>query len=147
QTGVEAEFADLVAKLPSFERVYRTGEYEARYCPEHIAVICSPDTFSSGWTLMYYLKKAGALVVGTPSSQGPNCYGDILPFTLKHSGLSGIVSQKRFEYFPDEPKAIVLRPDYPLSYEKLAEYDFDPSAEIRYALEVLDTLDRESDGE
>ena len=140
QTGAEVEFEALVARLPSFERVYRTGEYEARYCPEHVVVICSPDTFSSGWTLMYYLKKAGALVVGTPSSQGPNCFGDILSFTLKHSGLSGIVSQKRFEYFPDDPKATVLKPDYPLSYEKLAEYDFDPNAEIRYALEVLDKL-------
>ncbi|UCC29514.1 MAG: hypothetical protein JSU86_15085 [Phycisphaerales bacterium] len=140
QTGVEAEFEALVARLPSFERAYRTGEYEARYCPEHVVVICSPDTFSSGWTLMYYLKEAGALVVGTPSSQGPNCFGDILSFTLKHSGLSGIVSQKRFEYYPDDPKATVLKPDYPLSYEKLAEYDFDPNAEIRYALEVLDKL-------
>jgi hypothetical protein len=141
QTGVEAEFQALVAKVPSFERVYRTGEYDGRYCPKHVVVICSPDTFSSGWTLMYYLTKAGALVVGTPSSQGPNCYGDVLSFTLAHSGLSGIVSQKRFEYFPDDPNATILEPDYPLSYEKLAEYDFDPNAEIRFALEVLDKLD------
>ena len=141
--GWEAKFKALVARLPSFERVYRTGEYEARYCPEHVVVICSPNTFSSGWTLMYYLKKAGALIVGTPSAQGPNCFGDILSFTLKHTGQSGIVSQKRFEYFPpDDPNATVLKPDYPLSYEKLAEYDFDPNAEIRYALEVLDKLDK-----
>jgi hypothetical protein len=138
---IKAEFEDFVGKMPSFERLYRTGEYDARYCPKYVVVICSPNTFSSGWTLMYYLKRAGALLVGTPSSQGSNCYGDVLPFTLTHSGLSGVVSQKRFEYFPDDPTATVLRPDYPLSYEKLAEYDFDPNAEIRYAIQVLDKLD------
>ena len=129
--------------MPTFEALYKTGKYDGYYCPKHVVVLCSPDTFSSGWTLMYYLHQAGAKIVGTPSSQGPNCFGEITSFELEHSGLSGNISQKRFEYFPvDSKHARVLMPDYLLTYDKLASYHFDRHAEILYALEVLDELDR-----
>ena len=40
--------------------------------------------------------------------------------------------------FPDDPEmGKVLRPHYPLTYEKLAEYNFDPNAEVLYALELV----------
>lgn len=141
--GAEAEFDELTSRMPTFGALCRTGEHDGYYCPKHVVVLCSPETFSSGWTLMYYLHMAGAKTVGTPSSQGPNCFGDIMSFDLEHSKLSGIVSQKRFEYFPDDPeRGRVLMPDYPLTYAKLAGYDFDPDAELLHALEVLDELDR-----
>ncbi len=139
---VRHEIESLYAKLPTFASLYQDDAYSGHYCPRHVVVLCSADTFSSGWTLMYYLKRAGALIVGTPSSQGPNCYGDVLSFTLEHSGVTGIVSQKRFEYFPDDPQASLLKPDHTLSYEKLAEHAFDPNTEILFALDVLDTLDK-----
>jgi hypothetical protein len=141
--GVEAEFDELTSRMPTFGALCKKGEFDGYYRPKHVVVLCTPDTFSSGWTLMYYLYRAGAKIVGTPSSQGPNCFGDIMSFDLEHSGLSGIVSQKRFEYFPGDPeRSRVLMPDYLLTYEKLAGYDFDPNAELLYALEVLDELDR-----
>ena len=141
--GAEAEFEELPSRMPTFGALCKTGEYDGYYCPKHVVVLCSPDTFSSGWTLMYYLYMAGAKIVGTPSSQGPNCFGDIIGFELTHSGLSGNVSQKRFEYFPDDPeRSRVLMPDYPLTYEKLAGYDFDSNAELLCAVAVLDKLDR-----
>ncbi|MFC2103741.1 hypothetical protein ACFLS4_00120 [Bacteroidota bacterium] len=87
--------------------------------------------------MMYYLYRAGAKLVGTPSSQSGNCYGDILNFELKHSKLTGNVSHKKFIYFPDdEEKGRVLKPHYMLSYDKLASYNFDLNAEILYAIEL-----------
>lgn len=145
---IKHELEALYGKLPTFAACYRDDVYDGHYCPRHIVVLCSPETFSSGWTLMYYLKQAGAIVVGTPSSQAPNCFGDCLGFELTRSGLSGIVSQKRFEYFPGDPeRGRLLVPDYPLSYDQLAEFGFDPNAEILLALEVLNALDRENGGE
>jgi hypothetical protein len=37
---------------------------------------------------------------------------------------------------PDSELATVLPVHYPLTYEKLASYDFDPNAWLRYALEI-----------
>lgn len=72
------------------------------------------------------------------SAQAGNCFGDTMGFTLKNSGLSGTVSRKYFESFPDDPeKGRILMPDYPLTYEKLAAYGFDRNAEILYALEIF----------
>jgi hypothetical protein len=40
--------------------------------------------------------------------------------------------------FPDDSElARVLPVHYPLTYEKLASYDFDPNAEYLYALALL----------
>ncbi|UCE60993.1 MAG: ankyrin repeat domain-containing protein [Phycisphaerales bacterium] len=144
---IAREFRQEVAGTPTFERLYKTGKYDGYYSPQYVVVLCSPRTFSSGWTMMHYLFRAGALIVGTPSSQGPNCFGSLFPFTFTHSRLSGTVSHMRFEYFPnDTPEAQVLRPHYPLSYDKLAEYEFDPNAEILFALEVIEKLERADAG-
>jgi hypothetical protein len=39
--------------------------------------------------------------------------------------------------FPDDPDRRVLPVHYPMTYEKLAKYDFDPNAEVLYVLELL----------
>ena len=129
--------------MPTFDDEYRSGRYSGYYRPEHVVVLCSPGTFSAGFTLMRRLVQGGAIVVGTPSAQAGNCFGDIMNFTLKNSGLPGSVSRKYFEDFPDDPeRGRLLKPDYVLPYRKLAECRFDSNAEIRYALEVLDALDK-----
>jgi hypothetical protein len=134
---VAEEFERFVAQVPTFAAVYKSGAHEAYYCPPNVIVLCAPGTFSSGYTLMHYLYRAGATAVGTPSSQSGNCFGDTIGFELEHSGLSGTVSHKRFEYFPeDSEKGRVLEPQYPLTYDKLAAYDFDRHAAILYALDI-----------
>ncbi len=58
--------------------------------------------------------------------------------TLKHSELGFIVSHKYFEYYPDDPETgRLLKPDFPLTYERLAGYGFDPRATILYALDII----------
>jgi hypothetical protein len=125
-------------EMPTFWEVYQQGTYSGYYRPEKIIVLCSPFTFSSGFNLMTALYKLGALVVGTPSAQAGNNFGDSMPFTLKHSGINGFVSHKRVITFPDDAeKGNCLMPDVLLTYEKLASYGFDPNAELRLAMEVL----------
>ena len=97
-----AVFEDYVRMMPTFDAEYRSEKYSACYRPEHVVVICSPGTFSAGYTLMRRLAQAGAIVVGTPSAQAGNCFGDIMNFNLKNSGLPGSVSRKYFEDFPGD---------------------------------------------
>lgn len=127
-----------ISRMPTFAAECATGEYGGHHRPDEILVLCSTGTFSSGFTLMHYLYRLGATLVGSTSAQAGNCFGDIVPFELRHSGLAGHVSHKRFEYFPEDPeKGRALRPHYELTYEKLASYGFDLNAEMLYALEVL----------
>ena len=138
---VSREFRSFAEKMPTFYSEWQIGEHDGYYKPENVFVLSSAGTFSSGFTMLSYLSRAGATVVGVPSSQGGNCYGDILSFTLRNSGLGFNVSHKYFELYPaDRAKGGVLMPDYLLTYEKLAKYDFDPDAAIFYTLDIIDHL-------
>jgi len=122
----------------TFKTEYQSENYDGYYCPEKVIVLCSPNTFSSGFSMMQYLYRAGAVLVGTPSGQAANCFGNIIPFTLKYSLLNGYISIKKFTYFHDNPeKGRLLRPDYELTYEKLVSYGFDKNAGVIYALELV----------
>jgi hypothetical protein len=137
-TSDTADLRKSLQKMPTFWNVYQQGSYGGYYRPKKIVVLCSPFTFSSGFNLMTALYKLGALVVGTPSAQAGNNFGDSLPFTLEHSGINGFVSHKKVITFPDDSeKGNCLMPDVLLTYKKLASYSFDPNAELRLALEVL----------
>jgi hypothetical protein len=126
-----------VCKMPSFEEEYRSGKYEGYYLPANVMVLSSPRTFSSGYTMMYYLFKAGAKIVGTPSAQAGNCFGEPVDFELKYSKLTGTISHKQYINFHDNPEmGQVLRPHFPLTYDKLKSYAFDPNAEILLALDL-----------
>jgi hypothetical protein len=136
QIKTEFELGEL-DKMPTFAVEYRSGKYEGHYLPANVMVLISPQTFSSGYTLMYYLFRAGAKIVGTPSAQAGNCFGEPLSFQLQHSGLTGTISHKQFVNFHEDPEmGRVLRPHFPMTYEKLRSYDFDPNAEILLALDV-----------
>jgi hypothetical protein len=142
EAATEAEVAKMMetfaSNMPTFHQEYESGRYSGYYLPENVIVLCSPQTFSAGYTLMYYLHQAGALIAGTPSAQAGNCFGDAMGFDLKHSGLHFTVSHKYFELFPgNEQKGRLLLPDYPMTYDILSKYDFDPNAEILYMLDRL----------
>ncbi|MGQ9579259.1 MAG: S41 family peptidase [Candidatus Aminicenantales bacterium] len=122
---------------PTFFEEYSSGRYAGYYRPPKIIIVTSPFTYSSGYHLASTFSKLGALVVGVPSGQAGNCFGDTLFFKLNNSAISGAVSFKRFLEYPDDPeRGKMLRPDYELTYDKLAAYGFDPNAEILLALEI-----------
>jgi hypothetical protein len=127
---------------PTFYAEYESGTYGGYYRPERILVLVTSETFSSGFTMAKYLYLAGATLVGTPSAQSSNCFGELLWWTLDHTKIKGGVSDAYYNDFPDDPEVgRVLPVHYPLTYEKLASYDFDPNAEYLYALELLPELE------
>jgi len=137
--AVRERFLRMFAQMPSFYALFRTRHQEAAYRPERIVVLCSNATQSSGFDLMTNLYRLGALIVGVPSSQAGNGFGDIRRFELTHSKLAGYVSTKYFFAFPEQPATgFTLEPHHTLTYPKLASYDFDNNAILLLALEVLD---------
>ncbi len=67
-----------------------------------LVVLCDRYTFSSATMMCVYVRdgKLGT-IIGEPSSNMPNAYGDILYFVLPNSHLYGTVSHKQF-IRPDE---------------------------------------------
>jgi hypothetical protein len=83
------------------------------------------------------LYRAGATLVGTPSAQASNTFGNGLLWELDNTGLQGQVTRSYFVIVPeDSGLAKVLPVQVPLTYEKLSSYRFDPNAEFLLALEV-----------
>lgn len=132
----ESSLEKYLQMAPTFYGEYQSGRHKNYYRPPEFVVISSPWTYSSGYTLMAMLYKLGAKIVGVPSGQSGNCFGDTLMFQLKNSGLRGFVSYKLFLEFPDDPKlGYLLRPHRELTYADLVRYHFDPNASILVALE------------
>jgi CubicO group peptidase (beta-lactamase class C family) len=126
------------ASSPTFWEEYKAGVYSGYYCPGNVVVLTDAETFSSGFTMARYLYLAGATLVGTPSGQAANSFGNGQLWHLDHTGIEGTVSTTYGVMFPEgSDLARVLPVDYPLTYDKLASYNFDPNAEFLYALELL----------
>ena len=137
-----ASLKDTFEKMPSFLEIFKEREYEAYYFPKHLVVLSSSRTFSSGFDLMIDLFRLGAVLIGVPSGQAGNSFGDIRRFELTNSKIKGNVSTKYFQAFPDDAeKGRLLIPHYPLSYEKLASYNFDKNATLFYALEKINEFE------
>jgi hypothetical protein len=137
------KLASTFEKMPSFHKEFQSGKFERFYQPKNIIVLCSSHTFSSGFNLMTYLYRIGASIVGIPSGQAGNSFGDNRTFELSHSKLRIGFSTKYFIAFPDDPKTgRVLMPQYPMTYEKLASYKFDKNATLLYALEIVNSLNK-----
>jgi len=135
--AVYSEFDDFYKKMPSFYAEYKTNTYSKYYCPSKIFVLCSPQTYSSGFTMMKTLNELGAALIGAPSSQGGNNAGWILNYKLDNTGLKGWVACKYYSSFSDKIKNGVYLPDFMLTYDKLSKNNFDPNAEINYVLEII----------
>jgi hypothetical protein len=125
-------------RATTFYREYESEEYSGYYCPKHVLVLMTPFTSSSGLDMTLDLYFAGATLVGTPSAQAPNSWGNLLTWKLAHSGIEGEVSSSSDIAFPDDPEhGRVLPVHYPMTYEKLASFGFDPDAIFLYAMEIL----------
>ena len=128
---------DWVDRSPTFYDEYLSEAYGGYYRPENVLVVSTSETFSSGFTLARHLYLAGATLVGTPSGQSSNCFGELTWFDLTHTNIRIGVSESCYIMFPEESElATVLPVHIPLTYEKLASYDFDPNAWLRYTLEI-----------
>ncbi|MCP4600523.1 MAG: hypothetical protein GY847_08320 [Proteobacteria bacterium] len=127
------------SSIPSFWKVYQSKKYHRPYHTlKKVAVLSSPFTYSSGFNMLTSLYIKGALIVGTPSAQPGNNFGDILFVTLRHTKIMGGVSFKRNLTFPDDPaKGQLLKPDFEMTYEQFRAHQFDANAEVLLALEVL----------
>lgn len=131
------EMAQYVAMTPTFERVYEKRLDEALWTPQVIALTAA-RTYSAGFDVVAALAQHGADVVGVPSAQAGNCFIDVLPYTLAHSGVQGFISYKWSRMFPNDPaRGRVLRPTHELTYAYLAAQRFDPHASVTLALERL----------
>lgn len=131
-----ATLEKMLVKMPTFWRVYRTGEFHKVEHTPQIIVLCSPWTYSSGFNMLTALLSLGAKSVGTSPAQPPNNFGDVLPFTLPHSKIKGYVSYKRIITYPNASgQSNLLKPHLELDYKKFAEYKFDPQSELLLALE------------
>jgi hypothetical protein len=131
------ELDQFYAKIPSFYQEYKTAKYSKYYRPKNIYVLCSPDTYSSGFTMMKMLNEFGALLVGTPSSQNENGPGWVLNYKLTNIGLEGWVACKFYASFSSRNKNGVYQLDHQLTYDELKEYHFDPNSEILFVLERM----------
>lgn len=85
----------------------------AKANPEiQLVVLTDEDTFSSA-TMFAVFVRDGKLgkIVGMPSSNKPNSYGDIIYFSLNNSYISGTISHKKFIRPDDKKTENMLIPD------------------------------------
>jgi len=137
RSGPEGEppMVKFLRLSPTFRQEYDAGTYSGYYKPRNIIVLCDAGTLSAGFSVVVEFWRLGATTVGTPPAQAPNSYGAAAVFTLRHTGLQGMVPMISAAHFPDDPsKAHVLPVDHVLTYERFASYNFDPNAEYLYAL-------------
>jgi hypothetical protein len=128
------------ADTPTFLAELKSGAYAGYYTPKKVIVATSHETYSSGFTMLRYLYKCGATVVGSPSAQSGNGFGNGSMFTLKNTGIRLMISKNAYVVFPKEPnKRKQIFAHHELTYEKLKSYGFDPQAVVLYALDLLKT--------
>ena len=75
------------ADTPTFLGELKSGAYGGFYTPKKVIVTTSHKTYSSGFTMLRYLYKCGATVIGSTSAQSGNGFGNGSMFTLKNTGL------------------------------------------------------------
>lgn len=125
QTGIGKEYTQHLNGKPVYE--------------PHVIVLCSPQTFSAAYHFLYFLSEIGdATIVGVPSSQAGNSFMETTPFELPRTKISGSISNAKQVFFPDdEQKGKIFIPDFSMTWEDFAKYDFDKNAEVLYCLDLI----------
>jgi len=128
--------------IPGFRKEVESGRYAAGRHPEKVIVVTSAQTFSLGFDMAASFFKLVAVLVGTPSGQAGNGFGDVLAVNLKNSGIGVGVSYKQFIAFPgNDELGRILRPHYEITYAEKVSFGFDPNAEILLALRIAGMQD------
>ena len=104
-----------------------------------IIVLTSPQTFSAAYHFVYFLTQIGKVcIVGVPSMQSGNTFMESTNFELPNTKISGSISNSYQIFYPDDPvKGKVLMPDFAMNWNDFAKFDFDPNAEILFALDLI----------
>ncbi|MDH4270517.1 MAG: S41 family peptidase [Candidatus Aminicenantes bacterium] len=135
-TGMGLKYADT----PTFLAELQSGAYAGYYTPKKVIVTTRHETYSSGFTMLRYLYKSGATVVGSTSAQSGNGFGNGTEVTLKNTGIRLMISKNAYVVFPEAPnERRQIIPHHELTYEKLKSYGFDPQAVVLYALDLMKT--------
>ncbi len=101
-----------------------------------VIVLTSAFTYSAGYHLARLPHRLGADLVGVPSAQAGNCFGDALRYTLPRSARQGTISHKQLVTAPDDPApGRVLRPSRELTCRDPRAMASDPNAPLRPALQ------------
>ncbi len=137
----EDEYVAYFKSTPTFFKVFNSKKYHKQMINlKKVLVISNPLTYSSGFNLLTALYSNGAKIVGTPSGQSANNFGDALIFSLKNTGIRGFVSHKRILTYPEDmEKGHCFIPDYVLTLDKYYEHNCDPNTEIIYSIEILNS--------
>lgn len=97
---------------PWISRLARRAGFRAR---GSVVVLVGRGTFSSAQMNAASLReKCGAVVIGQPTGQKPNHFGEIRRFTLKHSGMEVWYSTKFFMTAPGDPESMMPDVEVPL---------------------------------
>jgi hypothetical protein len=100
--GNSSVFDPFINALSRHPRLNRKGK---------IFVLIGRSTFSSAYLNALRLKRdTRAILVGEPTGQRPNAYGEVKNFTLPHSKIVVNYSTKYFQTMPGDPPS--LAPDY-----------------------------------
>ena len=141
-------FLENLEPVPFLEESYRNaatfyegfmrGTYAGYYVPERVVVLVTPKTFSAGSTTMRALDINGATLIGTPSGQSMNAFGNGKLWKLDNTGVNGCMSRSYHEPYANDPERGHIWPvDVGMTYELLAAYEFDPNAELLLTLDWL----------
>ncbi|MGD8456447.1 MAG: S41 family peptidase [Anaerolineales bacterium] len=136
---VPAFLEEFAKEMPTFYEEYKTGTYEAFYLPDRVVVLVSPKTFSSGFIMARYFYLLDVPLIGTPSGQAINWYCDPIFVSLDNTEIQVVISTSYcMHLIPGEPELTEYLPvQYPLTYEILKSYSFDPNSEVLYVLDLL----------
>lgn len=84
-----------------------------------LVVLCDRYTFSSATMMCVFVRDGGlGTIIGEPSSNMPNAYGDILYFVLPNSHIYGSVSHKQFIRPDENNNERVLMPEIQTTSEE-----------------------------
>jgi hypothetical protein len=136
--GIGSTMHESLVQSTTFAAEWENGTYEGYYCPENVMVLTRPRTYSAGFGVAVRLYRAGAILVGTPSSQAPNSGANAARWKLRNSGIEGRVAQSYVLNFPENSElSRVLPVHYPLTDDVLSHYSYDPNVEVLYAIDLL----------
>lgn len=106
------------------------------YRPESVYVLTDANTNSAAFHYAFYLSKLGATLVGVPSSQAPNTFMEVTPFSLPCTGLKASVSNTMQRFYPDDsPNAKVLKADVEVTAADYARNGLDANTPVKMALD------------
>ncbi len=139
--SIKKELNEEFKPYATFYKEYLPKQYDGYYTPKNIIVISSTRTYSAGFGTLADLYKCGATVFGIPSGQSANCFGNAVHYELSNTKLGGYISTKYIELFPeDSKKGIELMPHYPVTYDILKSYDFNPNTLYLYTLDFISKI-------